>query len=105
MSKHSKGPWTLRGGYVLRIWSDNPKDMIATVHQESSKNGEVNGLAPTDETALANAALIAQAPTMLKGLKAAVAEFERISYQKKCDPELLEMLKLCIAKAEGKDHE
>jgi hypothetical protein len=45
--------------------------------------------------------LISMAPTMLSGLKLAVMEFERISYQKKCNPEILENLKTCIAKAKS----
>lgn len=66
--EYSRGPWKVHTGGVLRVF---PKqggitDVVCTVHQPSDFGSEVNGLAPTDPTALANAALIAAAPDLYK---------------------------------------
>lgn len=96
MSKIAPGPWRFTltaseyyqpGGYCPEILDANGL-VIARV---------LRGLYEYR----ANARLISMAPTMLKGLEMAVLEFERIQYQKKCDPEVLAGLKKCIAMAKG----
>lgn len=95
-TKHTPGPW------VEDVDTHDEEGQL----KEPVPNGYIlgaNGVPIAKVYGMANARLIAQAPTMLKGLKAAVAEFERIAYQKKCNPELLALLKKCIARAEGKE--
>lgn len=50
----------------------------------------------------ANTSLIVAAPSLLKAVKLALMEFERMSYQKKADAEVIEVLRATVAIAEGK---
>lgn len=83
--KHTPGPWTIQKPLnKICVWS----------------NGGVVAEMKHDNKA-ANAALIAAAPSLLKAVELALLEFDRISYQKKANPEILGLLNAAIRKAKG----
>lgn len=79
--KHTKGPWSNRSG-TLKAAAQLART-ISTEHGE----GEV----------LANMRLILAAPSLVMTLEIARKEFERISYQKKADPEVLALIDLALS--------
>jgi len=85
--KHTSGPWFAHSN-GSRAWVKSETHFVAELSDDTDRCD-------------ADARLIAAAPTLLKGLKLAVMEFERIAYQKKIDPELMKLFKKAIAKAEG----
>lgn len=93
--KHTPGKWTVSAASRKPKVGENAQYCTHYYVLTDPTENPVSA-----DEANANAALIAMAPSLLKGLKLAVLEFERISYQKKCNPELLDALKLAIAKAE-----
>lgn len=89
---HTPGPWKVAGlvGFGIWITDETANNQIAVVYGERQNEG-----------ARQNASLIAAAPSLLKVAKLALAEFQRISYQKKADPQVLDIIRKVIAKAEG----
>jgi hypothetical protein len=95
--KHTPGPWRVQ---------DNTIGTNEVGHQlrVDSNDGAVAdcGRSPhVDEQSRANARLIAAAPTLLKAVKLALMELERISYQKRADQKIIDLLNKAVAKATG----
>lgn len=89
----TKGPWVLRPA--------DPEDGTHVETQDGKLVCFVEAGGNHDQD-FANALLIATAPSLLKGVKLALMEFERISYQKKADRDIIDTLERVVNLAEGR---
>lgn len=91
--KHTPGPWKLDDGADLRIVGGPYKvpHLVADIPRT---------LRPGDESAVANARLIAAAPKLLDHLKAALDDLEQRCDEAPCPT--VEAGRKIIAKAEGR---
>ncbi len=87
--EHTQGPWK---------WLDYPdgrKLLVAPSRAVIHCSDAPIGIEPADQN------IIAAAPTLLKAVRLALAEFERISYQKQADPQVIRLLNAAVQRAEG----